>query len=386
MPAVERVLVVGAGIAGSTLAVALARRGIAVELAEIQEVWRPVGVGLTLTGPALRALRSVGLIDRAVAEGAPLYRFAVGNERTEVTAMEELPRLNGERYPALVQLGRPAMHALLAEAVCAAGVPVRLGATVDEIDAIGSEVGGRTVCAVRFRDGTRSHYDLVVGADGVHSRVRALAFPELPAPRFTGQAVWRAMVDWPAELAGSFDEGTMYMFYGPRNKAGVVPTSAHQLYIFLVENIAARARPASERLPELLRDQLSDYTGFLAVLRERITEPSQVVWRALEVLLVPAPWHRGAAVLIGDAAHTTTPHLASGAGIAIEDAIVLAEELAGARPVGDALPRFTARRYERCRMVVENSATLGEWERTTPPGADPVALTTRSWARLAEPI
>ncbi len=381
MPAVGRVLVVGAGIAGPTLAVALDRLGVEVELAEIQQVWRPVGVGLTLMGPALRALREIGLIDRAVADGSPLYRFAVGNERTEVTAVEELPRLNGPEYPSLVQLSRPAFHGILADAVRDAGISVRLGVTVESM-----RPGRRGDVEVQFSDGSRSQFDLVIGADGVHSRVRELVFPDLPQPRFTGQAVWRAMVDRPADLGSAFEEGTMYMFYGPRNKAGVVPTSAHQLYIFLVQNIASRSHPDEADLPALLRDQLIDYSGFLGVLRELITSPSQVVWRALEVLLAPAPWHRDGAILIGDAAHTTTPHLASGAGIAIEDAIVLAEELGADGPLATALDRFMARRYERCEMVVENSARLGEWEQSAPPDADPVGLTSRSWALLAEPI
>ena len=153
-----------------------------------------------------------------------------------------------------------------------------------------------------------------------------------------------------------------------------------------MQNIASRSHPDEADLPALLRDQLIDYSGFLEVLRELITSPSQVVWRALEVLLAPAPWHRDGAILIGDAAHTTTPHLASGAGIAIEDAIVLAEELGADGPLAAALDRFMARRYERCEMVVENSVRLGEWEQSAPPDADPVGLTSRSWALLAEPI
>lgn len=380
MAAAGHVLVVGAGIAGPTLAVALCRAGVEVELAEIQREWRPVGVGLTLMGPALRALRTVGLIDRAVAEGAALNRFAIGNARTELTTVDELPRLNGPAYPSMVQLSRPSFHDILSNAVREAGIPVRLGVTIDALD---ETEGG---VEARFSDGTRAMYDLVVGADGVHSRVRSIAFPELPAPRFTGQAVWRAMVDRPDELGSTFVDGAMHMFYGPHNKAGVVPTSDTQLYIFLVENIPDRTHPPDERLPELIRDQLADYGGFLAVLRDRIVRPEQVVWRALEVLLAPAPWHRGRAVLVGDAAHTTTPHLASGAGIAIEDAIVLAEELTANGPLDAALDRFTERRFDRCRMVVENSEQLGEWERSPTEGADPLALTSASWAALTAPI
>jgi 2-polyprenyl-6-methoxyphenol hydroxylase-like FAD-dependent oxidoreductase len=87
-----------------------------------------------------------------------------------------------------------------------------------------------------------------------------------------------------------------------------------------------------------------------------------VNYRQLEVLLVPAPWHRGRVVLIGDAAHATTPHLASGAGMAIEDGIVLAEEIGARGTLDEALARFMARRFERCRLVIENSVELGRLE------------------------
>jgi 2-polyprenyl-6-methoxyphenol hydroxylase-like FAD-dependent oxidoreductase len=375
-----RVLVVGAGIAGPTLAVALHRLGHEVELAEVQSVWKPVGAGLTLMGPALRTLQTIGLIDPAVKRGAGLHRLVVGNERTEITATVELPQLNGPSYPSCVQLSRPAFHDVLAGSVRACGLKVRLDTTVDAIESHDEEVD------VSFADGERRTYDLVVGADGAHSRIRALAFPELDPPRLTGQATWRAMVDRPPELGSTFEDGNLYMFYGPRNKALVIPTSERQLYIALVENVAERTRPADDALPEMIREQLVDYSGFLASLRDLITTPGQVTRRDLEVLLVPAPWHRGRILLIGDAAHTTTPHLASGAGIAIEDAVVLAEELAADGSIPAALDRFMRRRFERCRMVVENSERLGEWEQRPEPDADPVALTNASWAQLEDPV
>ena len=92
-------------------------------------------------------------------------------------------------------------------------------------------------------------------------------------------------------------------------------------------------------------------------------------------------------MLIGDAAHATTPHLAYGAGLAVEDGVVLGEEIAAHDGVESALVAFTERRFERCRMVVENSRRLGEWEKTPDaPDADPVGLMNRSFAALAEPI
>ena len=102
---------------------------------------------------------------------------------------------------------------------------------------------------------------------------------------------------------------------------------------------------------------------------------------------MPPPWYRGRVVLIGDAAHSTTPHLAAGAAMAIEDALVLAEQLATDAAVADALAAFQERRTERCRMVVENSVQLGKWEQhPDDPEADHDGLSARSWAALAEPI
>jgi 2-polyprenyl-6-methoxyphenol hydroxylase-like FAD-dependent oxidoreductase len=378
VPAVRHVVVVGAGVAGPTLALALNRLGVEVELVEGQQVWQPVGVGVTLMGPALRALRAIGLIDRAVGSGAPVYRLAIGDASGEVTSVEALPRLNGPRYPGLVQISRPEFHAIVADAVRDAGIPVRLGVTVDAIRRVDD---GRL--EVRFSDCERAHCDLVVGADGIYSRVRALAFPEVPKPRFTGQAVWRAVVDRPEGFEPMFDEGTMYLFQSRGRSAGVIPTSGRRLHLFLVQDAASRSRPPTDALPALLRGLLADYGGFLGLLGDRITSPSEVVWHALEVLLAPSPWYRHGTVLIGDAAHTTTPHLASGAAIAIEDAIVLADELGAQEGLEEALESFMRRRFDRCRMVLEDSVQLCEWEKHAPADADPVGLTSRNWASLA---
>ena len=99
-------------------------------------------------------------------------------------------------------------------------------------------------------------------------------------------------------------------------------------------------------------------------VRNAIVDPAEVNYRPTEAMLVPAPGHRGPVVLVGDAAHTTTPHLAFGAGIAVEDSVVLSEVAAGEPGRDGALERYVARRYARCRFVVENSVQLGAWGQT----------------------
>jgi naringenin degradation protein FdeE len=371
---VARVLIVGAGPAGLSLALALERSGLRPDVVELATRERAPGAALTLLAPALRALNALGLADRAVQVGFPRGRQVIGDHRGAVRNVVEIEPLAGTNYPGAIGITRPALHDLLTEASREAGLPVRLGVSVSAV------IQRADAVEVRFTDDSTGTYDLVVGADGIHSRLRELTFPDAPAPHFTGQAVWRALVDRPAELV----EGGM--FYGPRNKAGINIVSDREMYLFLVQNVDHARRPGRDRMPELLREQLSEFEGWVAWVRDRLGDPERVDYRPLEVLMLPPPWHRGRIALIGDAVHATTPHLAAGAMCALEDGVVLAELLSESAELETALQAFARRRYERCRLVVENAVQLGEWEKhQSDPDADPVGLTASTWAALAQP-
>jgi 2-polyprenyl-6-methoxyphenol hydroxylase-like FAD-dependent oxidoreductase len=357
-----KVLICGAGLSGMVLATALKKAGVDVEILEIHPQWDVLGVGISVQGPALRALKSIGLLDRCIAAGFGYSQVVNCDQNGSVQGVVDLPRLNGPQYPSCVGMMRPALHQVVADAMLAAGVKPRFGATLRSFD----EATG---------------YDLVVGADGANSRLRELLFGAQWKAKFTGQAVWRAMVPKPAEVKAR------HAYYGPRHKAGFNPVSPTEMYIYLVQNVAGNPRVEPERWPALMRELLAAFGGHIGEVRDSIPDPKRIVYRPVGSLLMPAPWHKGRAVLIGDAAHTAPPQLASGATIAIEDAIVLAELLTSGIPVPQALERFMARRYERCRIVVENSWQLGEWEKTPDlPGADPTTLISASLKALAAPI
>jgi 2-polyprenyl-6-methoxyphenol hydroxylase-like FAD-dependent oxidoreductase len=178
------------------------------------------------------------------------------------------------------------------------------------------------------------------------------------------------------------------VFFGSRSKAGFITVSDDTQYVFCVVNAPNPERLPEERFPELLREVLAEYGGVIEEVREQIHDGGQIYYSGLVSLILPVPWHRGRVLLIGDAAHACTPHLAYGAGIAVEDGVVLSEVLSTYDGLPAALEAFTHRRYERCRMVVENSRQLGEWEQNALPETERLSaeLTEQSWAALAKPI
>lgn len=370
-----RILIVGGGYSGLSAAITLGQAGAAVELIERNREWTMDGAGLSIGAATLRALHTLGVLDRFLDEGAGCdgtdARAADGTHLTQFPT----PRLVAPDVPGNGAIMRPVLGRILADAAEASGTSVRLGTTVVELDDDGSGVD------VTFSDKTQSRFDLVVGADGLYSTLRKRVLPEAPEPHFSGQGAWRAVVPRSPEV----ERTTIWV--GGAVKVGVNPVSRDEMYFFVNENKAVNDRvPDAELLPRLraLLEPFSD--PLLRTVQASLGEDSLVLYRPMDNLLVPLPWHRGRMVLIGDAVHATTPHLAAGAGIGIEDAIVLAEELVAASDVGSALRAFETRRWERCRMVVENSQRLGELETIAGAERDYTDLQTESFRLLAQPI
>jgi 2-polyprenyl-6-methoxyphenol hydroxylase-like FAD-dependent oxidoreductase len=370
MTSVHRVLIVGGGIAGMSLSIALSRTGIASEIVEADPDWRIYGAGITITGPTLRALRQLGLLDRIIAEGYCYDTTRICDAGGRVIVPSRVSgRPLGPDIPNGGGIMRPVLHRILSDATRACGAKVRLGVTVAAIEQNGSGV------SATLTDGTRCTADLLVGADGIHSSVRRMLFPQASIPMLTGQGCWRAVMPRLPEIDGAL------VFVGAM-KAGIVPVSQDEMYLFLLQHVPDNPRMPEERFPELLAAQLNGFGGALGAIRDGLSPASRINYRPLEKLLLPRPWRRGRAILIGDAAHATTPHLASGAGLAVEDALVLAEFLAGKTPLDESLDHFTERRYERCRMVVDNSVRLGEMEMRRAPGEQQAELQRASMLAL----
>jgi 2-polyprenyl-6-methoxyphenol hydroxylase-like FAD-dependent oxidoreductase len=181
--AVRKVLIVGGGPAGLCAATVLGRRGIEVEVAEISPDLRPQGVGIAVIGPSLRALDMVDpdLLDQCVEAGAAHRTMSFGGADGRITQRVDLRQPLGPGYPGGFGIRRRVLWGLLADAAQRAGAKIRLTVTVT---AIRQEPGGVEVC---LSDGSVISCDLLIGADGLWSKVRELAFGDAAEPLYSGQ-------------------------------------------------------------------------------------------------------------------------------------------------------------------------------------------------------
>jgi 2-polyprenyl-6-methoxyphenol hydroxylase-like FAD-dependent oxidoreductase len=369
---IDSALIVGGGIGGMTAAIALKRAGVAVTLIDADPRWRVYGAGISITGISLRAFADLGILDELRRRGhvgsGMRGRTVTGQSLFEAPATE-----NAEPIQSSGGILRPVLHEILSEMVRRYGVDVRLGL---KVAALAQDPDG---VDITFSDGSAARYGLVVGADGIYSSIRGMIFPDGPAPKFTGQGCWRVVAARPPEI----DRAEMY-FGGPV-KLGLNPISRDEMYMFVLEHVPDNRRFAEDELVPHLRALLEPFGGAVPAVRESITDPAQINYRPLEWLLLPDPWYKGRVVLIGDAAHATTPHMASGAGIAAEDGLTLAQEIARHGEVGAALRAFMDRRFERARIVVENSVRIGEIEMTGGDAAQATQMLGSTMGRLQAP-
>ncbi|GGF85612.1 FAD-dependent oxidoreductase [Alteromonas lipolytica] len=372
---VNKVLIIGGGFSGMSAAIELSKKGIAVDLVEIDKNWRTDGAGISIGGATIRAFAQIGILDEFLTQGATHKGLDVFAPTGQHLAFIPAPPLMGENAPGGGAIMRPVLAKILAAKTRETDVNVRLGITFESIDDQGDSV------TVTFTDGTSDTYDLVIGADGLFSSVRKTVFPEDKGPAYIGQGVWRAVLPRLPEI------DNVSMWVGPHIKAGVNPMSADEMYMFVTENRETNEFIDPSTFTEKLKALLAGFPApIVQQMAGMLTDDSLIHYRPLEGMLMPGPWYKNRVLLIGDTVHATTPHLASGACIGIEDAIVIAEELENAASVDEALAGFQARRFERCRLVVENSGRLAQIEITGGDKQEHTNIMRETSIALAQPI
>lgn len=367
-----KVLIIGAGIGGLSAGIALRNKGYDVEIIEKDPEWTVYGVGIIQQNNVIRAMHELGVIDDYIDAGYGFDHVKIfAPNGIEVAKIPVLPLVEG--YPANAGIARPALQKVLAERTKSAGAIIRLGLTAETIHDSGDVVN------VTFSDDTKSQYDLVIGADGIYSQTRQRIFPEVPRPEFTGQSVWRYNFNRPEDVEGLH-------IYNGQIGVGLVPMSEEQIYMYITTPEPGSPRYNKSDLANEMKKRLEMACPTLHHFAEQITDNEEVVYRPLEWLMLEGDWHKGRIALLGDAVHSTTPHLGQGAGLAIEDALVLADELIQAQTPSEAFKNYRDRRFERCDYIVKNSLAICMGQLGKGPLVDNSEATAKSVAVVAKPI
>lgn len=373
---INTVLIVGGGIAGLTAATALARHGVSVDVLELHD--RPAGAAITIQNRAVDGLAEIGVLDRFLEAGVPRTShdfFAYFDAAGDPVPTPPLPPRPETGLPQAIVIHRVPLAQILRQAAAEAGVNVQVGLTVDALHDNADAV------TAALSDGSTRSYDLVVGADGVRSKTRSLILGDAVVPRYSGTTMFRWVVPDVADV------GPVGFYQS--NSALVVVVRLRDGSIYLATGRHYPEKPGllpPERARQIVRENLASFSAPLMLeLTKHLDDEATIVVNDYDWLLTPDPWHRGRVVLIGDAAHATTATLASGGGMAIEDAVVLGQEVASGRPVDEMLERFMKRRFERARLVVDTSVELDRMLQRDDPIAPQNQLRAKAMAVLASP-
>ncbi len=372
----ERILIVGGGIMGLGLATGLRRLGLAPTIVEQAPRFGAVGAGISLSVNAMAALRSLGLADAARQAGRVMPTAEILTSSGRCLSRVDLGKLAAEFGPTL-GIHRAQLHEVLLSGC--EGLDLRAGTTVEKL------VDHGEVVEANFSDGTQGEFDRVIGADGLRSRTREQVFGET-ALLYSGYTCWRLVVDRPEGLDGGQE------MWGRGQRFGLMPLPEGRVYCFATDNAPEGTPDPADGRVERFRARFADFAGHAPAVLEQIERPEQLIHNDLYEL-PPHPWHAGRVLLLGDAAHATTPNMGQGAAMALEDASVLCEMLAGGAPWDAVLPAFVARREPRVRFVVDQSRRIGRmgqtanpllaWLRNTIVGVTPDRVAERTARRAA---
>lgn len=338
-------MILGGGIAGLTTAIALRKIGIEAVIAESASEIKPVGAGLALAANAIMALRQIGIADVVMKEGREIKAFTIYDQYGIPINRTDTDPVNSRYGISNFTIHRADLHRVL----------------LAQLDRSSLFTGKRSIdfsiqkneILVRFEDGEIVQTENLIVAEGIHSAIRKKLLPKTKV-RYAGYTCWRGVMD-----NSDMEIHETSETWGEKGRFGVTPLAKNQVYWYACINESQANSVLKNFTKQDLELRFRDYHFPIPQVLEG-TLPSQIIWNDILDLEPLDRFAFGRVVLIGDAAHATTPNLGQGACMAIEDAAILASCLSKHADSAEAFLAFESRRLSRTRKIVEDSFRLGK--------------------------
>ena len=346
------IAIIGGGIGGLCCAIGLQRAGYSVRVYESAEKLNALGAGLVLSVNSVRALQQIGLDEVVKAIGYAFDQVAILDQQSR-TINETSMQATAETYG----VGNFSVHRADLQTVL-----------VDQL-AFGTLQLGKQCTdfvqeeqiTLRFADGSRATAEALIAFDGIHSPVRQKLLPKV-ALRYAGYTCWRAVIPYRFQRnAKRFSET-----WGPAGRFGIVPLADERVYWFATINAAHRGSVLQHYTVADLQRNFQDYHSPIVDLLTHTTD-EQLLWNDILDFKPIDRYAFGNVALAGDAAHAMTPNMGQGAGMAIEDAVVLTNCLTRYPTATEAFSRYEALRKSRIQSMVNGSFQLGRIAQLTSP-------------------
>jgi 2-polyprenyl-6-methoxyphenol hydroxylase-like FAD-dependent oxidoreductase len=343
----ERFAVVGAGIGGLTTAVAMQKKGFNVTVFESAPSLKPLGAGLALAANAVNGFSKIGIADDVLKAGSVLKKLMIKDDSGRILAETDSEKVS-KKYNTVnnFTIHRADLHEVLLRQFSG---NINLGKGCVDFIQTPNEV------KLIFQDGSSHDTDYVIAGDGVHSIFRQTLLPE-SKPRYAGYTCWRAVID---RVPSSVNMEVTSETWGRGRRFGIAPLNNGRLYWFACIN--AKENDLVMRSWRVV-DLLNHFGNFHAPVPEILehTRDEQLIWNDIIDVKPISKFAFGRIVLIGDAAHATTPNMGQGACLAVEDAVILANTIANTHSVEAAFADFERKRIKRTTTVVNDSWKLGQ--------------------------
>jgi len=340
-----KVLIIGGGVAGLTLAGLLQRRGFAPRLVERAPAFGKVGYVIVIWPSGSRVLKGLGVYEKLLEEGCQFTNYYISNYKGKVIKTYTIDSV-AEKYGPIISIYRPELIDTLLASVNPEYID--MNTTVEKIEQ------GTDTAEVHFSNGLSEQYDLVIGCDGVRSKTRGQIFGHIPLT-YSGMSGWGFWIDPNLSKPDGIVE-----YWGKGKFIGVWPTKGRLSVFTSVKMAEKNIDPVDSRI-DRIKNCFKKFGGVVPDMLDQLNDPNEIYYDTYNDMQIDG-WSKGRVVLVGDSAHAILPNAGAGVSMAMESAAVIAEELcrADSKYIEHALKQYETRRKPRVKKVQNQSRMMGK--------------------------